>query len=309
MGKTSGSHRQNSGGLLVMSVWGNITSGLRSLFRKKRVDGELNEELSGFLEMAAEQKTKQGLTRDQARRAVRLERGSLEIAREEVRSSGWESLLENSWQDLRFAIRMLRKSPGFTTVAVLTLALGIGANTAIFSVVQGVVLAPLPYREPDRLVMVWLNNVNLKSITSLSYADFLDWQRDARSFEKIGAYAWRDFDLSSPGTPEHLQGREMSAEFLATLGVEPALGRGFSAEEDRNGGAPVVIISNGLWRERFGGRRTAIGKSIVLDGVEATIVGVLPPGFRFDTDDADIYTPIGQRKLVEQNDRTVHNVV
>ncbi len=292
-----------------MSWLRNIASGLRSLFRKEQVDQELDEELNGFLEMAAEEKMKQGMSRKDALRAVRLERGNLEVTKEVVRSAGWESLVETSWQDLRFAARMLRNNPGFTAVAMLTLALGIGANTAIFSVVQGVVLAPLPYREPDRLVMVWLNNLNLKSITDLSYADFVDWQRSARSFEKMTAYAWRGFDLSSPGTPEHLQGREISANFFTTLGVELARGREFSAEEDRNGGAPVVIISNSLWRDRFGRSTTAMGKSIVLDGVEANIVGVLAPGFRFGTDDADIYTPIGQRKLVEQNDRTVHNVV
>ena len=292
-----------------MSLLRSLSDGLRSLFRRERVEGELDEGLRGFIEMAAQEKMKEGLSRKDALRVVRLERGSLEITKEVVRTAGWESVVEALWKDLRFAARVLRKNPGFTAVAVLTLALGIGANTAIFSVVQGVVLAPLPYREPDRVVMVWLNNLHLKSITDLSYADFVDWQRGARSFEKMAAYAWRGFDLSSPGTPEHLQGREISANFFATLGVELAQGREFSAAEDRNGGAPAVIISNSLWRDRFGRSTTTMGKSIVLDGVEATIVGVLPPGFRFGTDDADIYTPIGQRKLVEQNDRTVHNVV
>jgi predicted permease len=290
-----------------MSLLRSMAVGLRSLFRKERISRELDEELNGFLEMAAEEKIKQGMSRNEALRSVRLERGSLEVTKEVVRAASWESFVERCWQDLRFAVRLLRKDPGFVAVALLTLALGIGANTAIFSVVQGVVLSPLPYREPDRLVMVWLNNHSLKSITQLSYADFVDWQRSSRSFEKIAAYAWRGFDLSSPGTPEHLQGREISANFFAMLGIELAQGREFSSEEDRNGGAPVVIISNSLSRDRFG--RTAMGKSIVLDGVEATIIGVLPPGFRFDTDDADIYTPIGQRRLVEQNDRTVHNVV
>jgi predicted permease len=217
--------------------------------------------------------------------------------------------LETSWRDARYSMRMLRKNLGFTAVAVLTLALGIGANTAIFSVLQGVLLAPLPYREPDRLVMVWLNNFNLKSITNLSYADFVDWRRSAQSFEEMAAYSWRGYDLSSPGTPEHLQGREISANFFATLGVRLGQGREFSAEEDRNGGTPVAIISDGLSRERFEGGEAALGRSIVLDGVEATVVGVLPTGFRFGTDYADIYTPIGQRKIVDQNDRTVHNVV
>ena len=213
------------------------------------------------------------------------------------------------WQDLRYGLRALRSSLSFTIVAVLTLALGIGANTAIFSVVQGVLLAPLPYREPDRLVLVFLNNFRLKSPTYLSYADFLDWRRSAGSFEKMAAYLWRSYDLSAPGTPEHLEGRQISANFFSTLGVAVAPGREFSPEEDRPGAPPGAIISNSLWRDRFGSNPNALGKSIVLDGVESTIVGVLPAGFRFGTEPADVYTPIGQLPLVEQQDRTVHNVV
>src|SRR5580700_9382574 len=193
-----------------MSLLRSLSDGLRLLFRKERVEGELDEELRDFLEMAAEEKMKQGMSRKDALRAVRLERGSLEITKEVVRSAGWESLVGTLWQDLRFAARVLGKNPGFTAVALLTLALGIGANTAIFSVVQGVLLAPLPYREPDRLVMVWLNNFRLKSPTYLSHRDFKDWARAAPPFEKMAAYAWRSFDLSSPGNPEHLEGREIS---------------------------------------------------------------------------------------------------
>jgi predicted permease len=291
-----------------MSLLRSMADGLRSLFRKEQVSQELDEELNDLMEMAVEEKMKQGIRHKDALRAVRLERGSLEVMKEVVRSASWESLVEACWQDLRFAVRVLRKNSGFAAVAILTLALGIGANTAIFSVVQGVLLAPLPYREPDRLVTVWLNNFRLKSPTDLSYRDFIDWEHDAPPFEKMSAYAWRSFDLSSPGNPEHLEGREISANFLSTLGVELALGREFSAEEDRNGGAPVAIISNGLGRDRFGDSTTALGKSIVLDGVETTVVGVLQPGFRFGTDYADVYIPIGQRKLVDANDRTVHDV-
>jgi predicted permease len=291
-----------------MALLRSVADGLRSLFRKEQFTQELDEELNGFLEMAADEKVKQGMSRKDALRAVRLERGSLEATKEVVRSASWEFLVEACWQDLHFAARVLRKNPGFTASAILTLALGVGANTAIFTVVQGVLLAPLPYHEPDRLVTVWLNNFRLKSPTNLSYRDFMDWERTAPTFEKMSAYAWRSFDLSSPGNPEHLEGREISSNFLSTLGVELALGREFSGEEDRNGGAPVAIISNGLWRDRFGGSATALGKSIVLDGVEATVVGVLQPGFRFGTDYADVYVPIGQRRLVDANDRTVHDV-
>jgi predicted permease len=281
---------------------------VRALFRRNAVESELDDELRFHFEQQVEKFVQSGLPLPEARRRARLEFGGSDQIKEECRDARGVNLLEALAQDIRFGLRMLRKSPGFTAVAVLTLALGIGANTAIFSVVQGVLLAPLPYREPDRLVTVWLNNFRLQSPTDLSYRDFLDWQLGAPPFENMAAYARRSFDLSSPGNPEHLEGREISSSFLTTLGVGLALGREFSVEEDRNAGAPVAIISNGLWRDRFGGSAATLGKPIVLDGVETTVVGVLQPGFRFGTGDAVVYIPIGQRKLVDANDRTAHDV-
>lgn len=274
---------------------------------RKRSD-ELEKEIQRHLQMAETERIERGASQNEAEAGARREFGNVGLVKELARDTwGWR-WLEDLYEDARYGLRTLRKSPGFAATAIVTLALGIGANTAIFSVVQGILLAPLPYREPDRLVMVLLNNFRLKSPTDLSYRDFMDWEHAAPPFEKMSAYAWRSFDLSSPGNPEHLEGREISSNFLSTLGVGLALGREFSAEEDRNGGAPVAIISNGLWRDRFGGSATALGKSIVLNGVETTVVGVLQPGFRFGTDYADVYIPIGQRKLVDANDRTVHDV-
>src|SRR3984885_15442992 len=148
-------------------------------------------------------------------------------------------------QDLRYALRQCRKSPGFTAVATITLALGIGANTAIFSVVEGVVLAPLPYFEPDRLVMVWENNPRFPRVWD-SYPNFQDWQRSARSFQQMVAFREQELDLTFPGTPSHLNSSQISLGFFSTLGVELTLGREFTPQEDRHGGVPAAVISHRL---------------------------------------------------------------
>jgi predicted permease len=281
---------------------------LTRLFRKQKSEQQLDAELRFHLERQIRDYEASGLSPEEARRKANLQFGALESIKQQSRESRRANWFDTFRQDVFFGLRMLRKNPGFTAIAVLTLALGIGANAAIFSVVQGVLLAPLPYRDPDRLTTVLLNNFKLKSPTYLSYADFMDWRRAARSFEKMSAYSWRGYDLSAPGAPEHLEGRQISANFFSTLGVKPELGREFSAEEDRIGAAPVAIISDGLWRDRFAAQTEALGKSIVLDGVAFRIIGVLPPGFRFESELADVYTPIGQLPLVEQNDRTAHHV-
>ena len=198
------------------------------------------------------------------------------------------------WQDVKYGLRMLAKAPGFTAVAVLTLALGIGANTAMFSVVDGVMLAPLPYAQPDRLVVIWENNLHFKHHVWASYPNLQDWQRSAGSFEQMAALRWQDFDVTSPGAPEHLQGENVSADFFAMLGVNLALGRNFSPQEDQRGGAPVVIISSSFWRNRFGGNPQALGKPVTLNGIVYAVVGVLPPGFSFADQHDDVYTPLGQ---------------
>jgi predicted permease len=208
----------------------------------------------------------------------------------------------------RYAFRSLRKTPGFTAAAVATLALGIGANTIIFSVLQGVVLAPLPFHEPNRLVLVSQVNLTLKRELWVSYLDARDWQRTARSFDQTALAVYRGFDLTSPGTPEHVEGRLVSAGFFRTLGVKMAAGREFSLDEDRPHGAPVALIGDRLWRNRFSGSRNALGKSIALNGVDYTITGVLPRDFRLwiDAAEADVYTPLGQGDPIWIRDRTIH---
>ena len=208
-------------------------------------------------------------------------------------------------QDVRYALRQLRRNPGFTVVAVLTLALGIGANTGIFTVVEGVVLAPLRYREPDRLVMVWENNPRFPRVWN-SYPNFQDWQRSAHSFEQMTAFRQQGVDLTSPGTPSHLNSSQISLGFFSTLGVELTLGREFTPQEDRYGGAPAALISHRLWKERFGGSHDVLGKTVSVDGVNYTIVGVGPPGFRLE-EEADVYTPLGRLNPLILNDRATHD--
>ncbi len=209
-------------------------------------------------------------------------------------------------QDLRYGLRMFPRSSGFTAVAVFTLALGIGANTAIFSVVEGVVLAPLPYHDPDHLVTVRQISLKLKREMGVSYPDSRDWQRSAHSFQQMATYRGSDFQLTGSGAPEHVNGSQVSAGFFGLLGVKPALGRDFIAQEDQRGGAPVAILSDALWRNRFGGSMAAVGRYVTLDGVDFTIVGVLPPGFHLPGSEAQVYTPLGQADPLVIDDRSMH---
>jgi predicted permease len=206
-------------------------------------------------------------------------------------------------QDLRYGLRILSRSPGFTVVAVLTLALGIGANTAIFSVVEGVLLSPLPYAQPDRLANVYESNSHFDRM-SVSYLNFKDWQRDAQSFESMAAYQFADYNLTSPGQPEHTEGKNVSAGFFSLLGVKLRLGREFAPQEDQQGGAPVAIISSSLWEKRFGGSRNAVGEVAKLDGRDYTVIGVLPQGFGLHGD-AEVYIPLGQGDPIMLNNRKV----
>ena len=213
------------------------------------------------------------------------------------------------FQDFRYAVRSLRRSPGFVAAAILTLALGIGANTAIFSVLDGVVLSPLPFQDPDRLVVMALYNRALKHPTDLSYPDFLDWQRNSRSFQDMAGFVPQGYDLTNPGAPEHVVGTDVSAAFFQTLGVKLELGREFTAVEDRHSGTPVAVISDRLWRERWGASGAALGSTVTLNGAGYTIVGVVPPEFRFLNDPTDVFTPIGQGDPLQRADRTIHNVI
>jgi predicted permease len=203
-------------------------------------------------------------------------------------------------QDARFALRLLRKSPAFTVAAVLTLALGIGANSAIFSVVNGVLLRPLPYKDPEQLVFIQEGTPSFPTM-SVSIPDFMDWRAEQRTFTDLAAFRNGAFDLTGVDIPERLGTRLVSASLLPMLGVSPALGRNFLPEEDVLGGPPVVMLSHGFWVRRFGQDRNILGKSLTLSGVPHTVVGILPEGFQFSTAQ-DIWVPLArtEKRFFEQ---------
>src|SRR5262245_12273927 len=195
------------------------------------------------------------------------------------------------WQDLRYGLRMLLKNSGFTTIAALTLALGIGANTAIFSVINAILLRPLPYAAPERLMMVWESFPGSRE-NPVMPSNFADWRAQNQVFTDMAAWVAQTFNLSGAGEPEKLEGVRVTANLFTLLGVEPFLGRAFLPEEDQPGGDQVVMISHGLWRRRFGGSRDAIGRRMTLEGTQFTIIGVVPPSFHFPGRQHAVWVPL-----------------
>jgi predicted permease len=275
---------------------GRIASLFRNLLRKSRVEQALDDELQSAVELLSEEKMKEGLSRPEARRQALIELGGVEQVKEKVRAIRFGSLLENLARDVRFAVRTLAKSPGFTAVVVLTLALGIGANTALFSVVNGVLLNPLRYAEADRLIALYSRAPNY-DFASISYPNFLDWVRNNHPFSALAAYRPDDFNLTGRGEPERVPAEMVSASFFPLLRVQPVLGRTLLPDEDQIGARPVALISGGLWKRRFGSSPDVLGQSLTLNDVAYTIVGVIPADFHYtgiNFHPSDVYTPIGQ---------------
>ena len=268
-----------------------ISSLWRNLSDKENVDRELADEIGAHLELLTETKINEGLSPEDARRAALVELGGIEQVKESVREVRHGRLLEDLLQDGRYALRSLRKHPGFTLIAIFTLALGIGANTAIFSVINAVLLRPLPYAEPDRL-LVLLETISEQPI-GVSYPNFVDWRNQQSVFENIAAVRQREsFNLTGEGESERLQGRLVSANFLPTLGVKPIFGRDFVADDDRPGAAPVVMLSHALWQRRFASDVRVVGRQVTLNRQSFTVIGVTPADFQFGLD-ADLSVPIG----------------
>jgi putative ABC transport system permease protein len=283
-----------------MSFLRRLRAGWGAVFGRARVESELEAELRFHLEAHAEDLMRAGLSHGEALRQARVKLGGLERTREECRDALGVSLAESLIQDVRFGLRMLRKNPGFTAVAVITLALGIGANTAIFSVVQSVLLRQLPYEDPNRLVEVWNSYLPRFQRFALSGADFNEWRAQAKSFAQMAAY-WSvpaDCNLTANGKPARVEITYASSNLLPMLGVRPVAGRGFVAAEDRPGAPHMAMVSHQLWESRFGGDSTVIGRTLTLDGQNYTLIGVLPANFPL-VPWADVWLPMG---LVDPNE-------
>ncbi len=265
---------------------------LGGLFARERQERELAAEMESHLQMHIEDNLRAGMTAAQARRDALMKLGGIEQTKETYRERRGLLLLEAFTQDLRSSVRLLRKSPSFAALVILTLALGIGANTAIFSVVNAVLLSPLPYRQPDRLVMVWMSNASKGYKTfPVSGGDFAEWKAGNSVFEEM-APSWDSlYTLTGAGEPEFLIGYQFSAEYFRVLGAAPQLGRTFLPEEDRPGGRDVAVLSDGLWRRTFHADMGVVGKPITLDGKSYTVVGVMPPGFKYPPL-TEIWTPL-----------------
>jgi putative ABC transport system permease protein len=279
---------------------------LRSVFRREAVESEMEEELRFHAERQVEKYLKKGMSRDEAERRVRLDFGGLEQVKEECRDARGVSLLETMAQDFRYGWRTLVKAPGFAAAALFTLALGIGANTAIFSVVYGVLLQPLPFRDAARLVLMNETTPRVGDV-SVSYPNFQDWRAQSHTFSEMAAVSNVGFNMTGVSQPENIGGLAVSPNFLSMVGVRPVIGRGFTPEEEKAGTAPVVLLSYALWQSHFGGDRGVLGQTIRLDSRTVTIVGVLPPDFRW-VETGDVMEPMGvwatnNSSVAEREDR------
>jgi putative ABC transport system permease protein len=288
---------------------------LRNIFRKKRIDEELDEEIHSYLELMAAEKVRCGMAPEDAFREARRDLGGLERVKDSVRDIRIGISMDTLMQDLRYALRTLNRSLAFSSVVVLTLALGIGANTTIFTVVNGVLLKPLPYPQPERLLMLWERQLSDGNLGTVAPANFFDWREQNHSLAKMAAIdPYPDFILNGSGEPRRLAGAAVSSDFFSLLGVRMALGRDFLAEEDRPGHNQVLILSYSTWLRYFGARPDVIGRPLTLNNTSYTVVGVLPREFSFVSKASDfqsrnrfdLWTPLALASPPEPWQRGTH---
>jgi predicted permease len=259
--------------------------------QRKRMLEELDADVREHIERETQDNIERGMSPEEARYAAHRKFGNVTLVKEETRMVWSVVWLEQLFEDIRFGLRLLRKNPGFTAVAMLTLALGIGANTAVFSVVYAVLLRPLPYKDPSSLIV--LNETTpMVGTVSVSYLNFLDWRNQSRTFSEMAAVRGVGFNLAGVTQPENISGDAVSPNFLSMMGARPFLGRDFDASEEKAGTPPVILLSYSLWQSHFGGDPNILARTIKLDDRSFTIVGVLPPNYR-SLDKTDVILPIG----------------
>ena len=263
------------------------------LWRRKKMEEQLEKELRFHLDQHVNDLIARGTAPELARRNARLALGGPEQVKEKCRDARGTRWLEDFFQDFRYALRALRQRPGFAAVAVLTLALGSGATTVMFAVLNGVLLKPLAYPEADRLVTLHGKTEKYGENWGFSYPEFRDYQNASRTLGSVAAWTYGGGTVTRPGEAEYLFGRHVSPGLFSVLGVPLTEGRAFLPQEDQPGAAPVAVISYSLWQHRFEGSPETIGQQLVFDGKSYTIVGIAAAGLRLDGQ-ADIYTPLGQ---------------
>lgn len=266
---------------------------LRSFFRGAGVDQDLNDEMQYHMDRLVQEHMEHGLSEEAARLAALRAMDGLEQNKERCRETRRVSGALNLSRDIRYAVRNLRKSPGFSVVAVLTLALGIGANTAMFSVVNAILLRPLPFPESNRLVRLWESAPDNPGKRNVVNAwNFLDWREYTRSFSAMAAVSSRELNLTSDRNPVALPSASVSADYFSILGIPPLLGHTFQPGDDRPGHDDKTVLSYGLWQQRFGGDRQIVGKTLQIDGRPVTVIGVMPQSFRVAGSKAEIWIPL-----------------
>lgn len=268
-----------------MNACARLRSWLAAIFHRSRVESEMGAELQFHIEAYVEDLVRSGVPREEALRRARLDFGGTERAKEECREARGIHFIESVVQDARYGLRSFWKAPGFAAVAILTLALGIGANAAIFSVVNAVLLRPLPFPEPDRLVDIWHTppRESFPGVPTfaVSPANFLDWRGQSRTFEGMSAFGYGRYTLTGTGRPEVIRRVAVTRGFFSLFRVQPVLGRVFTDDEDSPGHDRVVVLSYGLWRSRYGSDPQIVGKNIEMDGRSFEVIGVMAPGFEF----------------------------
>ena len=265
---------------------------LRALLYERKIENELDEELRFHLEREIEHHLRQGMSPEKARRTALTSFGGLEQAKERCRDARGVRLIEDLRQDLHYGARMLLKAPGFTLIAIITLALGIGANTVIFSLVNALLLRPLPYPDPDRLMVIRETKLPYVQNSQVSPGNVLDWRKQNTVFAPLEAITVKDFNLNGEDNPERVRGMLATHGYLPMLRMTPMIGRGFLPDEDRPEHNRVVILSHAFWPRRFGGNPGIVSQTITLDDQSYTVIGVLPPNTGLRIRETEIWTPL-----------------